>query len=152
MDYTDCDLGMTITIITLIMGIFTTLISLFVDKGLLTPCLVFAYSVLMCWYSVLSNPDMICNSSADSNNDSKKKTSVIVLCIISIFVLIYCAVNGTRIMQIFNPEGEGVMISQYTTGEAKKLKATLTGDDDESNVGSGNLTINITIYIFEFCV
>lgn len=51
MDYVGCDLGMFFTVLTLIMGIITTGVSLTeaVSKGLLTPCLMFAYSVFLCW-------------------------------------------------------------------------------------------------------
>lgn len=50
-DYSDCGLGMFFIILTLIMGVITTIISLLntVAKGLLTPCIMFAYSVFMCW-------------------------------------------------------------------------------------------------------
>jgi hypothetical protein len=51
MDYTGCELGMFFVILTLIVGVITTFVSLLdtVNKGLLTPCLMFAYSVFMCW-------------------------------------------------------------------------------------------------------
>jgi hypothetical protein len=50
-DYGGCGLGLFFIILTLIMGVVTTIISLLdtVNKGLLTPCLMFAYSVFMCW-------------------------------------------------------------------------------------------------------
>jgi hypothetical protein len=50
-DYAGCDLGMFYIILTLIMGVITTALSLLdkVGKGLLTPCLMFSYSVFMCW-------------------------------------------------------------------------------------------------------
>jgi hypothetical protein len=53
MDYTGCDLGMFFTILTLILGVITTIVSLsdrLAGKGLLTPCLMFAYAVFVCWY------------------------------------------------------------------------------------------------------
>lgn len=67
-DYTGCPLGMFFTVLTLVVGVITTIISLLdtVNKGLLTPCIVFAYSVFMCWYALLSNPDESCNPTADS--------------------------------------------------------------------------------------
>lgn len=51
MNYTDCQLGMFFTVLTVIVGVLTTIISLLevVGKGLLTPGLMFAYSVFMCW-------------------------------------------------------------------------------------------------------
>jgi hypothetical protein len=50
-DYAGCELGMFFIVLTLIMGVITTGLSLLetVGKGLLTPCLMFAYSVFMCW-------------------------------------------------------------------------------------------------------
>jgi hypothetical protein len=51
LDYTGCQLGMFFTVLTLIMGVLLTITSLLdsVGRGLLTPCLMFAYSVFMCW-------------------------------------------------------------------------------------------------------
>lgn len=51
LNYTGCALGMFFTILTLLMGVITTIISLLevVGKGLLTPSLMFAYSVFLCW-------------------------------------------------------------------------------------------------------
>lgn len=68
-DYTDCQLGMFFTILTLLMGLFLTVVSLLntVNKGLLTPCLMFAYSVFLCWYALLSSPDQRCNPYATVN-------------------------------------------------------------------------------------
>lgn len=50
-DYAGCDLGMFFTVLTLIVGVITTVVSLLnqVQRGLLTPCIMFAYSVFMCW-------------------------------------------------------------------------------------------------------
>jgi hypothetical protein len=68
-DYTDCQLGMFFTILTLLMGLILTVVSLLntVNKGLLTPCLMFAYSVFLCWYALLSSPDQQCNPYASAN-------------------------------------------------------------------------------------
>lgn len=51
LDYTGCDLGMFFTVLTLVVGVITTVVSMLdsVGRGLLTPCLMFAYSVFMCW-------------------------------------------------------------------------------------------------------
>jgi hypothetical protein len=79
MDYTSCDLGMFFVILTIIMGVITTLASLTdaVNKGLLTPCLLFAYSVFLCWYALLSNPDEDCNPTADFTQGSSQVTKKI---------------------------------------------------------------------------
>lgn len=51
LDYTQCDLGMFFTILTLCMAVLTTLISLLeaVGGGLLPPSLMAAYSTFLCW-------------------------------------------------------------------------------------------------------
>lgn len=68
LDYTGCGLGMFFVIFTLIMGVLTTFISLLerIGRGLLTPCVCFAYSVFMCWYALLSDHDQTCNPTANS--------------------------------------------------------------------------------------
>lgn len=50
-DFSGCDAGAAFTSITLIFGVLTTLVSILnsVNKGLLTPAIMFAYSSFMCW-------------------------------------------------------------------------------------------------------
>jgi hypothetical protein len=45
-----------------------------------------------------------------------------VIAVVSIVILMYCVVNGTKILNIFNPEGEGVMQSYQ-----EKPPGSLTG-------------------------
>lgn len=68
-EYSGCQLGMFFTILTLLMGVILTAVSLLntVNKGLLTPCLMFSYSVFLCWYSLLSSPNLSCNPTANIN-------------------------------------------------------------------------------------
>lgn len=68
-DYAGCQLGLFYTILTLLMGVLLTVISLLntVNKGLLTPCLMFAYSVFLCYYALLSSPNTSCNPNANDN-------------------------------------------------------------------------------------
>lgn len=72
-DYSDCSLGAFFSSVTIIFGVLTTIVSCLdiVNKGFLTPCIMFAYSVFMCWYALLSNPDKECNPNADTNNGDK---------------------------------------------------------------------------------
>ena len=51
LSYTGCGLGMFFTVLTLFMGVLTTFLSLLdvVGKGILTPSLMFGYSVFLCW-------------------------------------------------------------------------------------------------------
>lgn len=76
-DYTGCSLGMFFTILTLIVGVLTTIISLLnsVNRGLLTPSVMFAYSVFLCWYALLSNPDETCNPYAGDTSGAKVSTA-----------------------------------------------------------------------------
>lgn len=113
-DYAGCNLGMLFAVITLLFGVVTTIVSLLdvVNRGLLTPCLMFAYSVFMCWYALMSSPQEACNPTADKNTGAGD-AAIITVSIISLTILMYCIVNGTKILNIFNPEGQGVMASNY---------------------------------------
>ena len=103
-DYFDCGLGQFFTLFTVILGFFTTVISLLnsVNRGLLTPCIMFAYSVFMCWYALLSYPDTTCNPTANETNGGL--TAIIVIAVVSVVVVFYCVFNGTMILNIFNPD------------------------------------------------
>jgi hypothetical protein len=116
-DYTGCRLGMFFTVLTLIIGSLSAFVSILevVNKGILTPLLMFAYSVFMCWYALLSNPDPLCNPTATSNNSQAKTCSVVVVCIITLTVVMYVVVFGDTILNIFNPDGQGAMQSQSPT-------------------------------------
>lgn len=132
-DYSECDLGAFFSSITLIFGVFTTIVSVLevVNKGLLAPSIMFAYSVFMCWYALLSSPDEECNPSADTNS-SNKTTSLVVIALVTGAVLLYCVVNGTLILNIFNTEGEGVMVGQHARPGQKS--------DNFSAAGGGGVT------------
>lgn len=132
LNYTGCGLGMFFVIFTLVMGVITTIISMLnsVNKGILTPAIVFAYSVFMCWYALLSHPNEDCNPTANSNYGDQNG-AIIVVCIVTFVILIYCVGNGTKILNIFNPNGEGVMMSYQdnpTSGYRSNLHATLRGE------------------------
>lgn len=61
--HSGCQQILWFTSVTLVMGVLLTVISLLntINKGLLTPCLMFVYSVFMCWYALLSSPDENCH-------------------------------------------------------------------------------------------
>lgn len=73
-DHCRCQEGLAFTIVTLLMGVLLTVISLLstVNKGLLTPCLMFAYSVFFCWYAILSSPNSKCASIRDDTYTKDK--------------------------------------------------------------------------------
>jgi hypothetical protein len=98
-----------------------------VNKGFLTPWIMFAYSAFLTWYSLLSSPGEGCNPDAETNDGEKENAMIIISCI-TFVILLYCALNGTTVLNIFNTEGEGVMISQLGTGT---LGAELTPKVEE---------------------
>lgn len=120
--YTGCGDGMFFVVLTTIMGAITTIVSMLnsVNRGLLTPCIMFAYSVFMCWYALLSSSNSSCNPTVGTNG-GKKDTAIIITTIISVVIILYCIVNGTKILNIFNPDGEGVMQS-YGSETSKELQ------------------------------
>ena len=143
--YSECPLGKFFVAFTFIAGVFTTFISATdaVKGGLLTPCIMFAYSVFICWYALLSNPDSSCNPYASMNDNPIKNSSIIIVVIISFITLTYCVVNGTVILNVFNPEGEGVMNSQFNNKAESSLNTTNVNNSDinssSSNSDEGNL-------------
>jgi hypothetical protein len=116
-DYSDCGLGAFFTSVCLLFGVATTIISMLnqVNKGLLTPCVMFAYSAFLAWYALLSSPNEDCNPDANTN-DGDKETAMIIISVVTFVILLYCVGNGTTVLNIFNPEGEGVIMSQIGVG------------------------------------
>jgi hypothetical protein len=68
-DFTGCSTGLAFVLIALFMGVILTGVSMLnvVNKGLLTPCIMFAYSIFVVWYALLNCPDESCNPTADLN-------------------------------------------------------------------------------------
>lgn len=136
-DYAGCELGMFFIVFTTVVGSLTTIVSLLdsVNKGLLTPCIMFAYAVFMCWYALISSPDEQCNPISNLN-DGKKTIALIVTVVISTFIMIYCVAFGTKILNLFNADGEGV-ISSYAQPAAQN-PAIAKGDLDGIEIGVEN--------------
>jgi hypothetical protein len=151
LNYTGCGLGLFFVIFTLVMGVITTFVSMLnsVNKGILTPAIVFAYSVFMCWYALLSHPDEECNPTANSIGGDQNGAMVVV-CVVTFSILLYCVGNGTKILNIFNPNGEGVMMSYQdnpTSGYRANLHATLRGEQAPTTnqpVASNDAENNVT--------
>eukprot|EP01039_Chlorochromonas_danica_P000760 gene760-825_t len=136
LDYAqECDLGMFFTILTLCMAILTTLISLLeaVGGGLLPPSLIAAYSTFLCWYALISNPDSQCNPLADRVGGSVVDGAVTVISIFSFLVFLYCLWNGSRLLNIFDPQGEGVLVSA-TSRKSLPMFASSTATSAENQV------------------
>lgn len=66
LDYAGCSLGQFFISFTLILSIIAMVVSVLekVNKGILTPCVMFAYAAFLCWYALLSSPDGSCNPTA----------------------------------------------------------------------------------------
>ena len=153
--YTGCQLGMFFTVLTLILGVLTTIVSMLdtVSKGILTPAIMFAYAVFICWYALLSCPQGSCNPFASVNNGRAKDSSIIIIVIITCSVLLYCVANGTRIMDVFNPEGQGVLQQSSQLSMPNELSAVLTDSEapaatnlniDKKESGSDNSDTGLT--------
>jgi hypothetical protein len=52
---------------------------------------------------LLSSPDEGCNPTADEISGAQN-VGVVVIAIVTLVVLMYCVMNGTTILNIFNPE------------------------------------------------
>ena len=104
-DHSGCSEGLVFTIITLLMGVILTLISLLtaVNKGLLTPCLMFAYSVFFCWYAMVSSPNRKCLSVSHGNSTWATDT-VLWICHlppINFVIVLHCLTEAGNWWQIF---------------------------------------------------
>lgn len=130
-DYSGCGLGAFFTSVCLIFGVVTTLVSMLnqVNKGLLTPCVMFAYSAFLAWYALLSNPNEECNPDANTN-DGDKEDAMIIISLVTFVILLYCVGNGTKVLNIFNPEGEGVMMGQISHNSKGTLGTDLAPTEE----------------------
>jgi hypothetical protein len=52
---------------------------------------------------------------------------VIIVASVSLLTLSYCIINGTKTLNVFDPEGEGII--QSYTGPSVELKSVLIGED-----------------------
>ena len=158
-DYSDCGVGSFFTSVCLIFGVVGIAISMLdrVSRGFLPPCIMFAYSTFLVWYALLSSPDDGCNPDANTNDGmcacafiytwiklrflkykiGEKENAMIIISCLTFVILLYCAINGTKILNIFNPEGEGVMISQLGKGT---LGAELTEKAEEGRASATTST------------
>jgi hypothetical protein len=138
--YTNCSTGSAFVIIGLIISITQLFISALnsVNRGILTPCIMFAYATFMTWYALLSSPDKECNPNAmiTVTSSSAKKASIGIIIGLSLFLILFCIVAGTKIMQIFNIDGQGVLETAYggygSNGETE-LTDSINPDDPSSS-------------------
>lgn len=81
---------------TLILGIMFILISLMncIGKGLLPPCLLFAYNTYLCYGAITNNPDLSCNWAARVENENQ--ASIITGLAIAAFSITWAAYSSAR--------------------------------------------------------
>lgn len=129
--YSGCALGRFFSITTVVVGVLSTLVSLLhvVNKGLLTPLMMFSYSVVMCWYSLLSSPDVKCNPSANATRSSLVNASIAIMASISAAIILFCVCWGSKILQIFNPNGEPLLGSGGDDDARRDLEVVLVGKE-----------------------
>lgn len=138
-NFSGCDTGHAFAIITVIVTVVQAVISMLdiVNRGILTPCFMMAYAAFMCWYALLSSPEEGCNASADANNTAEKNSSVIIVSIISLCTLMFCVINGSLLMQIFMPNGQGVLETNYGTSSNNNASIPLKNDGSLDGVLTG---------------
>ncbi len=164
--YTGCHTGMTVVVVGLLVSITQLVISALnsVNRGVLTPCIMFAYATFSVWYALLSCPDVQCNPSAILSGSNAKQTALGIVVALSLFILLFCVVNGARILQIFSPSGQGVLETSYggygtnnptrtdgslddvLTGEKPKAKAaeighTMDRDGEEEPISATSTNV-----------
>ena len=74
---------------------------------------------------------------------------MIIISCITFVILLYCAGNGTKVLNIFNPEGEGVIMGQIGTGtlgtelspkmEEGRASASVPTDSPGSSEGDNDM-------------
>jgi len=156
--YTGCKTGMWVVIIGLLVSFSQLILSALnsVNRGVLTPCVMFAYATFAVWYALLSCPELECNPSSVLADSGPKKAALGIVCGMSLVILLFCVANGARILQIFSVSGEGVLETSYggygtnpvrangsldgvLTGEGKTKKATEIGHTIERDpAGAGD--------------
>jgi hypothetical protein len=139
--YKHCELATAFTIITISMGVITTAVSLLevIGRGLLTPCILFAYNVMTCWYALQSIPYAYCATNESDAVDNGWFTTTFILFVTTV-LLLYCIANGSQILNIFNPDGEGVLMSQTVSSSEIQLIQTTSSSPHEKLIDREGLS------------
>jgi hypothetical protein len=148
--FTGCDLGMFFVVLTTLCGIIFTIASVLVsiNKGFLPPCIIFAYSVFMCWYALQSSPQDSCNPNNNQNGGGLTDSLIITL-ITSLVIMLYCVIHGTRLMNLFNADGQGLMAAYANNDLSASLNKAPNSEkmsrDVENSEGSSSTGIQIGV-------
>lgn len=134
-DYADCSFSQFLITVSFLFIVSSTIVSIS-DRamvGLLPPCITSAYLTLLCWYALLSYPSTDCNPTAGVSSSKDQTTATVIMSLLSLLILFYCAWNGTKILYIFSPSGHGV-ITGAEASSTSSLEENLhkkDGDSDE---------------------
>lgn len=125
-NYCGCVTGQFFTSLTLILSILTTFLSIsnYVNKGLLTPSIMFAYATFICWYSLLSSPDTECNAYALSSDSKSKDASMAIITTISIVILLYCVFTGSKLLNSFYIDNDRNAYSSSSNSKAPLINGS----------------------------
>ena len=66
------------------------------------------------------------------NWSNDKIVAVSLVSTVSVLVLVYCISYGSAILNIFNPEGQGVLVTQDNYAASRELKSVFAGEDKVS--------------------
>eukprot|EP00808_Paulinella_micropora_P006496 g59121.t1 len=95
--YGQCELTQFFIALTIVLGITSTLVSMLphkdLNRGVLTPSVVFAYCAYLCWQTLYSHPDLKCNPNA---NQVDNLAMLLVGLAITTASLIYTVHNTTK--------------------------------------------------------
>ena len=69
---------------------------------------------------------------ANINWSNDQIAAVSLVSFVSLLVLVYCISYGSAILNIFNPEGQGVLVAQHNYAASRELKSVFAGEDKVS--------------------
>lgn len=67
----------------------------------------------MCWYALLSTPGSYCEPDIELATPASNNSAMVFMLILTSTIVTYCVLNGSIILNVFNPEGEGILSSYY---------------------------------------
>lgn len=120
-----------------IMGLICIVISLTgrVNRGLLPPCIIFAYTTYLCYGAITNNPDQACNPVAST--DAKFTTSIIIGTVVAVLAVTWAAYSsaGSMVSVIESDEAHAAAVSARGGSSPVKSwgKTPRDGDDDEES-------------------
>ncbi|EGZ17338.1 hypothetical protein PHYSODRAFT_331320 [Phytophthora sojae] len=130
MRFADCDLGLAFTTITIIAAglLIIACVSPWIEVGLLPPCAISAYLVLMCWQALVSNPVKSCEHRrhpppAPRDEESSNTDSMIANAVIAAFAMTWTswrtssAAAKLLVRQGRTPQGRDTTVSRPASAD-----------------------------------